>query len=198
MLRPFERELREEGWRRIRPDLEVKLCQGPDSSEVFALCRSGARREKEEAMLERFAERIETGLQRIQQSCLTRPLTQAAVGHRVGALLTRNKQPSRPTLRHHPAWHQKTERVEAHILVCFLAFVLWKTLEQTAKAAGRGDSCRKILDELAAIRTVDVVMKTRQGQTIRRRCVTRPTDHQAILLRAPRHPAAVAASDNGM
>ena len=28
-----------------------------------------------------------------------------------------------------PIWHQSADRVEAHILVCFLAFVLWKTLE---------------------------------------------------------------------
>ena len=29
-----------------------------------------------------------------------------------------------------PIWHQKTDRVLAHILVCFLAYVLWKTLGQ--------------------------------------------------------------------
>ena len=29
-----------------------------------------------------------------------------------------------------PIWHQKQERVLAHILVCFLAYVLWKTLAQ--------------------------------------------------------------------
>jgi len=29
---------------------------------------------------------------------------------------------------------------------------------------------------------VDVVLPTRHGPDIRRRCVTRPTDHQAILL----------------
>lgn len=29
-----------------------------------------------------------------------------------------------------PIWHQRTERVQAHILVCFLAYLLWKTLEQ--------------------------------------------------------------------
>jgi transposase len=29
-----------------------------------------------------------------------------------------------------PVWHQKKERVQAHIFVCFLAYVLWKTLEQ--------------------------------------------------------------------
>ena len=27
-----------------------------------------------------------------------------------------------------PIWHQKADRVKAHILVCFLAYVLWKSL----------------------------------------------------------------------
>ena len=35
-----------------------------------------------------------------------------------------------------PIWHQRADRVEAHILVCFLAFVLWKTLELWQARAG--------------------------------------------------------------
>ncbi len=81
-----------------------------------------------------------------------------------------------------PVWHQKTERVQAHILVCFLAYVLWKTLGQMCKAAGLGDEPRRVLEELAKIRAVDVVLPTRSGPEIRRRCVSQPTDHQAILL----------------
>jgi len=42
-------------------------------------------------------------------------------------------------LRIRPIWHQKEERVLAHILVCFLAYVLWKTLGQMVKSAGLGD-----------------------------------------------------------
>ena len=49
-----------------------------------------------------------------------------------------------------PFWHQKQSRVEAHILVCFLAYVLWKTLEQWQACAGLGNSPRTILDELGA------------------------------------------------
>ena len=70
----------------------------------------------------------------------------------------------------------------AHILVCFLAYVLWKTLHQMAKAAGLGDEPRRIFDELSKISVVDVVLPTRKGVDIRRRCVRRPTEHQAILL----------------
>ncbi len=85
-------------------------------------------------------------------------------------------------LRIRPVWHQKEDRVEAHILVCFLAYVLWKTLHQMAKAGGLGDESRRIFDELGKISLVDVVLPTRAGPEIRRRCVRRPTEHQAILL----------------
>ena len=81
-----------------------------------------------------------------------------------------------------PIWHHKQGRVEAHILVCFLAYVLWKTLEGWCRQAGLGDEPRRVFDELAKIRVVDVVLPTRNGVEIRRRCITRPTDHQAILL----------------
>jgi hypothetical protein len=81
-----------------------------------------------------------------------------------------------------PIWHQKKERVQAHVLVCFLAYVLWKTLGQMCQAAGLGDEPRKVFDEMAAIQTVDVILPTRCGRTIRKRCVGKPTEHQAILL----------------
>ena len=50
-------------------------------------------------------------------------------------------------LRVRPVWHQKEDRVLAHIFVCFLAYVLWKTLHQMAKAGGLGDEPRRIFDE---------------------------------------------------
>ena len=61
-------------------------------------------------------------------------------------------------LKIRPVWHHKTERVEAHILVCFLAYVLWKTLGQMCKAAGLGDEPRRVFEELGKIRVVDVVL----------------------------------------
>lgn len=81
-----------------------------------------------------------------------------------------------------PVWHQKEERVQAHILVCFLAFVLWKMLGQMCKRAGLGSEPRKVLDEVAQIKMVDVVMPTKQGTVIRKRCIAQPTKAQAILL----------------
>ncbi len=86
-------------------------------------------------------------------------------------------------LRIRPVWHQREDRVESHILVCFLAYVLWKTLQKMTQEAGLGDEPRRVFDELGKISLVDVVMPTREkGVEIRRRCVARPTEHQAILL----------------
>jgi len=85
-------------------------------------------------------------------------------------------------LRIRPIWHQRPDRVTAHILVCFLAYVLWKTLGQLCRTAGLGDEARRVLNELKKIRLVDVVLPTRRGIEIRRRCVTRPDEHQQILL----------------
>lgn len=85
-------------------------------------------------------------------------------------------------LKIRPVWHQKTDRVLAHILVCFLSYVLWKTLHQMTTAAGLGDEPRRIFDELGRISLVDVILPTRKGVNICRRCVRKPTDHQAILL----------------
>jgi len=85
-------------------------------------------------------------------------------------------------LRLRPVWHQKQERVEAHILVCFLAYVLWKTLGQFCLRAGLGSAPRKVFEEISGVALVDVVLPTKSGILIKKRCVARPTDHQAILL----------------
>ena len=85
-------------------------------------------------------------------------------------------------LRIRPIWHQKKERVQAHILVCFLAYVLLKMLGKMCQKAGLGNDPRKVLDEIAQIKAVDVVMPTKQGAVIRNRCIAQPTKAQSILL----------------
>jgi transposase len=83
-----------------------------------------------------------------------------------------------------PIWHQKQERVQAHILVCFLAYVLWKTLEQWQARAGLGNSPRTILAELGRIESADVVLPLADNprRALRVRCVIRPDRAQALLL----------------
>lgn len=81
-----------------------------------------------------------------------------------------------------PVWHQRADRVQAHIFVCFLGYVLWKTLGQMCNLAGLGTEPRKVFEELKEISLVDVLLPTRNGITIRKQCVSRPSDHQALLL----------------
>jgi hypothetical protein len=81
-----------------------------------------------------------------------------------------------------PVWHQRADRVRAHILVCFLAYVLWKTLERWQGQAGLGHSPRTLLEELATIQSTDVVLPTSEGRDLRLRCVVRPDKAQNDLL----------------
>jgi transposase len=83
-----------------------------------------------------------------------------------------------------PIWHQKKERVQAHIFVCFLAYAMWKTLEQWQQRAGLGNAPRTILHELAHIQSTDVVLPLADNsdRDLRIRCVVRPDKAQAALL----------------
>jgi transposase len=85
-------------------------------------------------------------------------------------------------LRVRPVWHQRTDRVQAHILVCFLAFVLWKSLEMWQQRSGLGNSPRTVLEELARIQSHDVILPTAAHGDIRLRCITQPDAAQAALL----------------
>ena len=66
MLKDYESALLEEAdWTQVQPGLEVKVCPGPTGEETFILCRSEARRAKEQAMHARFEKRIEEGLSKL-------------------------------------------------------------------------------------------------------------------------------------
>jgi len=249
LLKKFERELTAGSWKAIREGLEVQLCQSPEGKEVFILCRSEDRREKEKAMHERFEKRIEEGLKRLCERLKhTKKADRGAVERQIGRLLGHNtraaglfevvveengeslrlKWDKRPGWRKwselsqgcyilrsnvtewsaeelwkayiqlteaeaafrvhksdlvlRPIWHHTSKRVRGHIMVCFLAYVLWKTLSQWCKASGLGTEARKVFDELSELTLMDVVLPTRRGTEIRKRCVSRPSTHQGILL----------------
>ena len=248
-LKKFERQLLQDDWQTIRAGLEVKLCPSPDSNqELYILCRSRDRREKEKAMHQRFEQRIETALENVRASCEKRRYKKEVIDRRVGSIMAKNSRAAglfevevkqtnsgatldwskdeswrawadlnegcyllrtnvtdwsaedlwqayiqlteaeaafrihKSDLKVRPVWHQKEDRVLAHILVCFIAYVLWKTLHQMTRSAGLGDEPRRIFDELGTISLIDVILPTRDGVNIRRRCVRKPTEHQAILL----------------
>jgi transposase len=94
---------------------------------------------------------------------------------------------SKDELELRPVWHQTAERVKGHILVCFIAYAMWKTLSGWMQAAGLGEAPRSLLQELSTIKSGDVMLPTRSsdgssGPTLVVRCVTRPDEHQAVLL----------------
>ena len=94
---------------------------------------------------------------------------------------------SKDELELRPIWHHKEDRVLAHILICFLAYVLWKSLAQWMNRAGLGDAPRTLVEEFAKIKSGDVVLPTvgcdgRPGKTVRVRCVTTPDKAQRVLL----------------
>ena len=249
MLKRFEQDLLSQEWKQVHEGLEVRLCAAPEGEEVFILCRSAERREKEKAMHERFEKRIEEGLKKIQASCEKRKWSPTQVAQRVGRLLGENSRAAKlfqvqveagadggvqlqwtkleswrewarisegcyllrsnvtdwsgeelwrayiqlteaeaafrvhkSDLQLRPIWHQKEKRVQAHILVCFLAYLLWKTLAQLCQHAGLGHDPRTVFAQLRLIQLVEVVLPTRTGVEIRKRCISRPTEHQAILL----------------
>lgn len=81
-----------------------------------------------------------------------------------------------------PVFHQKEHRTQAHILVCFLALVMWRTLQQWMDGAGLGTAPRKLLEEMAEVRSLDVMLPTAQGTNLRLRTVSKPQQRLAILL----------------
>jgi transposase len=79
-----------------------------------------------------------------------------------------------------PIYHQTDERVEAHIFVAALAFLLHRAIEKKLKAAGLDLSATEALQSLRSVRVVDLDL----GQGRSRRCVTRGTQRAARILTA--------------
>jgi len=259
MLRQFEQSLTARDWREVQEGVEVKLVPGPKGDELFVLARSVDRRKKEQAMHERFIERMEAALKKLQDSAALCRLKDLELAHwRLGRIqqrywrasgafdvkITAIKNPAGKarltvSFKHNkrwsdwaelsegcyllrtnltevdpktlwkryiqlteaewafritkdelvirPIWHHRSDRVKAHILVCFLAYVLWKSLAQWMRRAGLGDAPRTVLQEFAKIKSGDVVLPACGGnaqvsKTIRLRCVTTPDEAQKLLL----------------
>jgi transposase len=85
-------------------------------------------------------------------------------------------------LKMRPIRHQREDRAQAHIFVCFLSYVLWKLLQRWQRQAGLGDSPRTILEELGHIHSGDVVLPTTTGERIRLRSIVSPEKAQKIVL----------------
>lgn len=57
-----------------------------------------------------------------------------------------------------PIWQHREHRLPARTLVCFLAYLLWKTPAQWIRRSDLGDTPRTVLEELAKIKSGDVVL----------------------------------------
>lgn len=258
MLGRFEQHLTDQDWSQAQAGVEVKLVPAPCGDETFLLARSADRREKERAMHDKFSERLEAGLKRLQAAAEAGRLKdEATARERLGRIKQQNWRAShvfdvtmkrlvpprgkqlleiawqrnarfaewsrlsegcylirsnltgvdaatlwrryiqlteaewafritKDELEIRPIWHQKEDRVKAHILVCFLAYAMWKTLAGWMHGAGLGDAPRTLLYDLAKIKSGDVVLpaRLRNGleKTIRLRCVTEPDSAQSVLL----------------
>jgi transposase len=248
-----QRLLERSDWQMVHAGIEAKVCTSPDAQdEVFILCRSKDRALKEKAMHDRFARRIDAGLQRLQRTCEQRQGKDISrlIERRVGRLLQQNSRGAglfeigtrfdvgqgktvlevkrqdcaehwlRMTEGHYllrsnitdwdprqlweayihltdaeeafrihksdlhlrPIWHQKDERIKAHIFVCFIAFAMWKAFGQMCKNAGLGDEPRRVFNEIKRISMVDVILITTDGKEMKIRTVPRPEKPLQILL----------------
>jgi transposase len=79
-----------------------------------------------------------------------------------------------------PIYHRTDDRVEAHIFVATLAFVIHRALEKKLKAAGLDISATEALNAVKCVRVVDFSL----GHGATKRSVTRPTQRAASVLRA--------------
>jgi transposase len=271
-LRHHEAALLEKSdWQEAQAGLEVRFVAHPDGppGEKYVLCRSGARAEKERAMLQRQSEGLTAALGRVAAWLGRQPQTdQEAVGRRIGRALGQfpaaaaiiqaavqhdaagravgleiasavdagqkaHRQKSAYLLRTNceetdpaqlwrwyiqltqaeaafrtaksdlglrPVFHHKEDRVQSHLLVCFLALALWRTLEQWMRAKGLGTCARQLVKQLAGVKSVDVLLPVLRGTVrteLRLRVVATPEPPTAQLLahlglRLPKGPRIIA------
>jgi transposase len=104
-----------------------------------------------------------------------------------------------------PVWHHYSGRTQAHVMICVLAYALWKTLDHLAKRAGLETRIHKpdphrakaspkprpmtpevILRELGEIAIGDIELETTDGQKLSLRRVARPMGEPKRILEALR------------
>jgi transposase len=92
-MKQFEAELLKDDWTQVRPDVEVKKVAIPQGEETFILCRTSARREKEEAIRNRFSARMEDALKRLAKTIETGRLKDRhKMERRLGRIQARHPQ----------------------------------------------------------------------------------------------------------
>jgi transposase len=81
-----------------------------------------------------------------------------------------------------PVYPQIEQRVQAHILVAFWAYTMWKTLQKWMDNSSLGRGVRTVLEEFGRLKCCEVILPTDTGRQIQLRCVTQPDECQRGLL----------------
>jgi hypothetical protein len=81
-----------------------------------------------------------------------------------------------------PIFHQKEDRIEAHIFVAFLAYCVHASLGRRLKDLAPGLTVRSVLEKMAAMQMIDVHLPTTDGREVILTRYTQPETEQKILL----------------
>ena len=81
-----------------------------------------------------------------------------------------------------PIFHQSEQRIEAHILVAFLAYCVQITLTERLRSLAPGLSARSVLEKFAAMQMIDVHLPTTDGREIILTRTTQPEPELKLLL----------------
>jgi len=81
-----------------------------------------------------------------------------------------------------PIFHQKEDRIEAHIFVAFLAYCVHASLGRRLKDLAPGLSVRSVLEKMSAMQMIDVHLPTTDGREVILTRYTQPEIEQKILL----------------
>jgi len=81
-----------------------------------------------------------------------------------------------------PIFHQREDRIEAHIFVAFLAYCVYVTFKQQLKVRAPGLTVRQALDKLQAMQLLDVHFPTTDGRELIFTRYTEPERDQQLLL----------------
>jgi transposase len=81
-----------------------------------------------------------------------------------------------------PIFHQRGDRIEAHIFVAFLAYCVHVTLREKLRRRAPGLTVRQVLDKLAALQLLDVHFPTTDGRELVFTRHTQPDKDQQLVL----------------
>jgi len=81
-----------------------------------------------------------------------------------------------------PVYHQKEDRIEAHIFVAFLAYCLHVTLRRWLRDLAPGLTPRSALEKFAAVQMIDVHLPTTDGRHVILSRYTQPERELQLLL----------------